>query len=163
MKEGGVYHGVMGRIERFLYRKATACQGQSKEIVDYIKRYEPGKASFLYRNLQHRFVLPNQTPSSRKPFRIVYAGLLGVAQNILELIERVDFKGMGAELHLFGGGNQAVEIEDYVRTHDRGVFYHGSLPKERMREELIRYHASIIPLTVRIRGRYLLNYLICYR
>lgn len=38
MKEGGVYHGVMGRIERFLYRKATACQGQSKEIVDYIKR-----------------------------------------------------------------------------------------------------------------------------
>lgn len=60
MKEGGVYHRVMGRIERFLYRKATACQGQSKEIVDYIKRYEPGKASFLYRNLQHRFVLPNQ-------------------------------------------------------------------------------------------------------
>ena len=79
MKEGGVYHGVMGRIERFLYRKATACQGQSKEIVDYIKRYEPGKASFLYRNLQHRFVLPNHPPSSRKPFRIVYAGLLGVA------------------------------------------------------------------------------------
>ena len=30
MKEGGVYHRVMGRIERFLYRKATACQGQSK-------------------------------------------------------------------------------------------------------------------------------------
>ena len=34
----------------------------------------------------------------------------------------------------------------------KGVFYHGSLPKERMREELTRYHASIIPLTVRIRG-----------
>ena len=75
-----------------------------------------------------------------------------MAQNILELIERIDFKGMGAELHLFGGGNQALEIEDYVRTHDKGVFYHGSLPKERMREELTRYHASIIPLTVRIRG-----------
>ena len=145
MKEGGVYHRVMGRIERFLYRKATACQGQSKEIVDYIKRYEPGKASFLYRNLQHRFVLPNQPPSSRKPFRIVYAGLLGVAQNILELIECVDFKGMGAELHLFGGGNQALEIEDYVRTHDKGVFYHGSLPKERMREELTRYMPPLSP------------------
>ena len=59
---------------------------------------------------------------------------------------------MGAELHLFGGGNQAVEIEDYVRTHDRGVFYHGSLPKERMREELIRYHASIIPLDGSYKG-----------
>ena len=102
----------MGRIERFLYRKATACQGQSKEIVDYIKRYEPGKASFLYRNLQHRFVLPNQTPSSRKPFRIVYAGLLGVAQNILELIECVDFKGDGSGASfIWRGANQALEIE----------------------------------------------------
>lgn len=152
MKEGSIYHKVMGRIERFLYRKATACQGQSQEIVDYIKQYEPGKALFLYRNLQHRFVLPNQSPVSRKPFKIVYAGLLGVAQNILELIERIDFKEMGTELHLFGGGNQVVEIENYMRTHDKGVFYHGSLPKEQMREELIHYHASIIPLTVRIRG-----------
>ncbi len=50
--------------------------------------------------------LPNHPPSSRKPFRIVYAGLLGVAQNILELIERVDFKGMGAELHLFEGATK---------------------------------------------------------
>ncbi len=78
----------MGRIERFLYRKATACQGQSKEIVDYIKRYEPGKASFLYRNLQHRIcIYPNQPPSSRKPFLgFVYARFAGtVAQIILEL------------------------------------------------------------------------------
>ncbi len=45
-----------------------------------------------------------------------------------------------------------MAIEDYVKTHDKGIFYHGSLPKERMREEIVRYHASIIPLTVRIRG-----------
>lgn len=152
IKEGSIYHRVIGCIERFLYCKATAYQGQSKEIVDYIKQYEPDKTSFLYRNLQHRFVLPKQVSSHRRPFKIVYAGLLGVAQNILELVERIDFKGMGAELHLFGGGNQAVEIEDYVKTHDKGVFYHGSLPKEQMREELTRYHASIIPLTVRIKG-----------
>lgn len=152
MRECGVYHKVMGRIERFLYRKATAFQGQSKEIIDYIKQYEPDKVSFLYRNLQHRFILPKQTSSSRRPFKIVYAGLLGVAQNILELVERIDFKEMGAELHLFGGGNQATEIEHYVKRYDKGIFFHGSLPKEQMREELTRYHASIIPLTVRIKG-----------
>lgn len=152
MREDGVYHKVMGCIERFLYRKATAYQGQSKEIVDYIKQYEPDKVSFLYRNLQHGFILPEQASFPRRPFKIVYAGLLGVAQNILELIERIDFKGMGAELHLFGGGNQAIEIENYVAAHDKGIFYHGSLPKEQMREELTRYHASIIPLTVRIKG-----------
>ncbi len=31
-------------------------------------------------------------------------------------------------------------------------FYHGSLPKERMREELIRYHASIIPFDGSYKG-----------
>lgn len=152
MREGSIYHRVMGRIERFLYRKSTACQGQSKEIIDYIEQYEPGKASFLYRNLQHSFALPEQISFPKRPFKIVYAGLLGVAQNILELIEQIDFKEMGVELHLFGGGNQAVEIENYVKTHDKGVFYHGSLPKEQMREELVHYHASIIPLNVRIKG-----------
>lgn len=152
MREGSVYHKVMGGIERFLYRKTTAYQGQSKEIVDYIKQYEPDKASFLYRNLQHHFILPEQTVSPRRPLKIVYAGLLGVAQNILELVERIDFKSMGAELHLFGGGNQAIEIEKYVNAHNKGIFYHGSLPKEQMREELTRYHTSIIPLTVRIKG-----------
>lgn len=97
-----------------------------------------------YRNLQHRFILPEQVSFPRWPFKIVYAGLLGVAQNILELIERMDFKGMGAELHLFGGGNQAGKIEDYVRTHDKGIFYHGSLPKEQMRKELTCYLKFVI-------------------
>ena len=152
IKEGSVYHRVMAGIERFLYRQATAYQGQSQEIVDYVQRFVPGKVSFLYRNLQHDFDLPPQPTISRSPFKIVYAGLLGVAQNILEMIERVDFKAMGVELHLFGGGNQAKEIERYVQTHDRGVFYHGSLPKERMREELTHYQASIIPLAVQIKG-----------
>ena len=40
------------------------------------------------------------------------AGLLGVAQNILELIECVDFKGMGAELHY---------LEGAIKLGDRGL------------------------------------------
>lgn len=69
MKEGGVYHGVMGRIERFLYRKATACQGQSKEIVDYIKRYEPGKASFLLLEFAASFCFTESNPFFSKAFQ----------------------------------------------------------------------------------------------
>ena len=48
--------------------------------------------------------------------RIVYAGLLGVAQDILGIIKNVDFKGLGIEFHLYGGGNQAKEIEEYHIT-----------------------------------------------
>lgn len=152
IKEGSIYHRSMAGIERFLYRQTTAYQGQSQEIIDHIKTYVPEKPSFLYRNLQHDFTLPKRSTPPRRPFQIVYAGLLGVAQNILELIESIHFKELGAELHLFGGGNQAEAIARYVKTHDKGVFYHGSLPKEQMREELTHYHASIIPLTVPIKG-----------
>lgn len=152
MREGGLSYKAMSAMERFLYRKATAVQGQSQEILEYIKLHEPAKASFLYRNLQHDFTIPHEEPAPRHLLKIVYAGLLGVAQNILELIQQVDFKALGAELHLYGGGNQTSEIEDYIKVHDRGVFYHGSLPKEQMRATLTRYHASVIPLKVRIHG-----------
>lgn len=67
-----------------------------------------------------------------------------MAQNILELIERIDFKGMGAELHLFGGGNQALEIEDYVRTHDKGVFIMALCPRNGCVRSL---HVTMPPLS----------------
>lgn len=152
MKDGGVYYRVMSRIERYIYTQSTAYQGQSQEIIDHVKPFAPQKRSFLYRNLQHDFVLPRQDFHPRRPLKIVYAGLLGVAQNILEMVEALNFKEMGVELHLFGGGNQAKAIEEYITEHDKGVFYHGTLPKEQMRNELIHYHVSIIPLTVRIKG-----------
>ena len=152
MKDGGVYYRVMSRIERYIYIQSTAYQGQSQEIIDHVKPFAPQKRSFLYRNLQHDFVLPRQDFHPRRPLKIVYAGLLGVAQNILEMVEALNFKEMGVELHLFGGGNQAKAIEEYIAKHDKGVFYHGTLPKEQIRNELIHYHVSIIPLTVRIKG-----------
>lgn len=152
IKEGSVYHKFMAHIERFLYRKATTYQGQSQEIIDHIKLFVPEKKYFLYRNLQHDFTLPTKEVESRYPFKLVYAGLLGVAQNVLEIIQRINFKELGAELHLFGGGNQTGDIEEYIKQHDTGVLYHGSLPKELIRNELSNYHASIVPLTVRIKG-----------
>ena len=152
VKEGSTYYRVMAGIERFLYRKATAYQGQSQEIVEHVRLYVPEKQSFLYRNLQPGVLTAVHPEPHRPPFKIVYAGLLGVAQNILELIQQINFKELGVELHLFGGGNQAQEIEKFLDGEDRGIFYHGTLPKAQMREELIRYDASIIPLTIPIKG-----------
>jgi len=151
MKRGSIYHKAIAWMERFVYRHTTIYQGQSREIIEHIKSFEPKKPHFLYRNLQPS--VPVVTAhNERKPLKIVYAGLLGVAQDLLRIVERIDFKEMNAELHLYGGGNQAEKIKSYIENHDTGVFYHGYLEKSAMSQELTKYHTSIVPLTVRIKG-----------
>lgn len=151
IREGSLVHRVMAWMERFIYRHASAIQGQSQEILDHVREIVPQKSLFLYRNLQHA-VLRSPVKPMRQPLKIVYAGLLGVAQDLLSLIQQVDFRKIGAEFHLYGGGNQLKEIETYLSEHPTGVFYHGFLEKEAMVEALSGYHASIVPLKVHIRG-----------
>ncbi len=151
IKRGGIMQKVMVFMEKFLYRRNTMFQGQSREIIEHIESIAPNKKHFLYRNLQRSFEIENKTVIS-KPFSIIYAGLLGLAQDVLGIIKNIDFKEIGAEFHIYGGGNQAKEIESFLRNRDNGVFYHGYLEKKHLVEEQIKHHASIVPLTVRIKG-----------
>lgn len=151
MKEGSKMHRIFAAIERFIYRKADGIFCQSNEIIRHIDGYDSPDAKCLYRNLQ-RYKITIDYREKHTPMRIVYAGLLGVAQDILGIIKNVDFKGLGIEFHLYGGGNQAKEIEEYISQHDCNVEYHGYVEKSRMAEELSKYDASIVPLAVRIKG-----------
>ena len=150
--EGSLYHKILLHMERFLYQNASAYQGQSQEIIDHIQTFGYEKPHFLYRNLQPLVVVSNNSVPCRDTFKIVYAGLLGVAQNILSIVKHINFKELGAELHIYGGGNQATQIQQFVNQHDCGIKYHGYQPKETINSVLGQYHASIIPLSVRIKG-----------
>lgn len=154
VKEGSMYHKVLSRMEKFVYKKATAYQGQSKEIIDHIEAFGYNKPHFLYRNLQPHDFQEKESEASpdRKPLKLVYAGLLGVAQDILGLVEHVNFKELGAELHIYGGGNQAEAIETWGKEHDCGVTCYGYRSKEEINKTLSSYHASIVPLAVAIKG-----------
>ncbi len=152
VRENSKMHKLLLWMEKFNYKTASAFQCQSNEIIEHIKGFQPDKEFFLYRNLQHQTSSKSIATKSSKSFKIVYAGLLGVAQNIAEIIRNIDFKKLNAEFHIFGGGNQAKEIEEYIQNNDCSVFYHGYLEKSDMVNELSKYDASIVPLTVRIKG-----------
>jgi hypothetical protein len=140
-------------MERFVYHHASACQGQSQEIINHVKSFGIKKPFFLYRNLQPDVSNVNDNVSiDRSCLKLVYAGLLGIAQDILGMIEHINFKELGAELHIYGGGNQAEAIEAYVKTHDCGVLFHGYKPKDEITHILSTFHASIVPLVVSIKG-----------
>lgn len=76
-----------------------------------------------------------------------------VINGIVFIWENIPFKSIGAEFHLYGGGNQAEKIKEYINKHpDCFVYYHGYVKKEQIAKELSKYDASIVPLTVAIRG-----------
>lgn len=152
LKKGSTNYKILLRMERFIYKHASAIQGQSEEILNHIESFGYNKPHFLYRNLQPQSVSTESTPPDRDKFKIVYAGLLGVAQDILSIITQINFKEIGAEFHIYGGGNQAHAIQQYIEQHDCGVVFHGYQPKEVVNAALGQYHASIVPLTVRIKG-----------
>lgn len=155
VRAGSRMHKILCWIEKSLYRHADAICGQSQEILDHVQSICGNKPSFLYRNLQKVAVsIPTVEKFPRTDgFQIVYAGLLGIAQDILSIIRQINFKQLDCQFHLYGAGNQAEEIADYLKEHpDSNVSLHGTLPKKELSVILPRYHASIVPLTTTIRG-----------
>ena len=160
--------GVMSRgttfdflvaAERWMYRTADAVVGQSSEILARVRQMAPGKSTFLYSNLDKPGPAPQRaiqssaehgdSPGGR--LRIAYAGLLGVAQGVLEICKNVDFDALGAELHIFGEGRQLEAVEHYAAI-TTGIIYRGTLPKHELDQLMPTFDASLVPLTRRIRG-----------
>lgn len=151
INSGRVYD-ALEKFELFLYKKAFLCSGQSQEIVDYITKRNL-KSAYLFRNGVDvsRFREDNFTTVSRN--RLVYAGLLGVAQGVLSICQNIDFKLLDAEFHIYGMGIEADKIESFVRENpNRGVFYHGILTRENIPTVLSSYGGSLIPLKRNIYG-----------
>lgn len=104
ISDGYAYKGLEW-IERLLYRKSYIRLGQSQEIIEHIATYRNTR-TFLFRNgvdtmRYKQYVTRNnktKTPS------IVYAGLIGVAQGIVEICRYVPFRELGIEFHIYGAG-----------------------------------------------------------
>ena len=155
MKVDSLSYRYTARQERKIYRLADAVMGQSNEILDRVRSLEPDKPLFLYRNLSKISSVPKEVKASApapRHLRIVYAGLLGVPQDILSIVRNVDFESVDAEFHIYGGGNQVSDIENEIAVGKKGVFYHGVLAKEQMNRELGKYDVSLIALAKSITG-----------
>ncbi|WP_223032309.1 glycosyltransferase family 4 protein [Hanstruepera marina] len=143
---------LLEKIEYFNYKTADLILGQSEEILSHIKNKFPKKRTFLYRNYPD-FVPPKnrfQQPSEGK-IKLVYAGLLGIAQGIYKLCKELDYSNL--EFHIFGAGPEQKLIESFVRKNDKtSIFYHGEISRNELHSKLAKYDLAIIPLLNRIYG-----------
>src|SRR5690606_8008009 len=144
----GWYYSLLLRMERYCYRNADLVVGQSEEILQHISTFEKGKTFFLYRNIPD-FEAPTITlRSSSEEIKIVYAGLLGVAQGIFEICQRISFID-NVSLHIYGAGPESDKIKNVKNPN---IHFYGELYREDLHNELQNYDIAFIPLIKRIYG-----------
>lgn len=154
MKENSHAYKAMLWCEKYLYRKADGIIGQSNEILEHVAKQPNSGKLFLYRNLQP-YKVDQDYREKGNPLKIAFAGMLGVAQDVFSIVENIDFKELGIEFHIIGGGNQFNLIQQHVQSHpDCNVILHGVVPKDKIVEKYADIDASIVPLTVRIKGAF---------
>ena len=153
LSEKSFLYRALEKTESFIYRKSALCMGQSAQIVEYIRQHG-GKSVYLFRNGVDPGRFP-ETPSRKEggKFRIVYAGLLGFAQGILDICRNVDFAALGVEFHIYGAGGEQAGIERYLAQNPgKGIFYHGKAGREEIPGILSQADATLVPLVKNIFG-----------
>lgn len=143
---------LLEKIERFNYKHANLVLGQSNEIINHVTSLFPEKDTFLYRNYPN--FVPPKTPksvASKGKLKMVYAGLLGIAQGIYKLCEKLDYSNV--QFHIYGAGAEQNKIQTFISNNpELDIIYHGEISRDKLHKALIEYDLTIIPLLNRIYG-----------
>ncbi len=149
----GFLYKRLENLERFLYAKSFICMGQSQEIINYIESHGASK-TYLFRNgVDPQRFIGNIATAKKNNLKLVYTGLLGVGQGILDICKNINFNELGIQFHIYGSGVEKYEIERFLRNNpERGIFYHGTVSRNEIPLVLNEYSATLIPLARNILG-----------
>ncbi len=143
---------MLEKIERFNYKHANLVLGQSNEILSHVISLFPEKDTFLYRNYPD-FAAPkiSERNTSKEKLKIVYAGLLGIAQGIYKLCKELDYTHI--QFHIYGAGAEQNKIQTFISENpELDIIYHGEVSRDKLHKILVEYDLTIIPLLNRIYG-----------
>ena len=154
LKKGTFSHKVSLIMERFIYKKASLVLGQSNEIISHIKTIILGKKCFLYQNFpKHDTESFELNINENQSIKIFYAGLLGVAQGVLTMCEKINLQNLNVELHIFGDGAEKISIQEFIKTNSNSnIYFHGMLDRKELHAQLQLMDVAIVPLKTRIYG-----------
>ena len=145
----GRFYSLLEKIEQWNYNLADKIIGQSEEIIEHIK-LKVSKPTTVYRNTP--FFKEYSEKGKSDSLKIVYAGLLGYAQGILNLCKHINFKELGVELHIYGAGMEEKEILKHIKDSKDFIFFHGSVTSNEIKKCIRKYDIALIPLLNTIKG-----------
>lgn len=158
LKKDSFSHKFSLFLERYIYKKATLILGQSNEIITHVHTLFSDKKCYLYRNFPDHNVSVIELSRSlgteeNQPIKIFYAGLLGIAQGVFELCQKIDLKGLNVELHIFGDGAEKTQLEALISSEkEQRLFFHGMLDRTELHQRLNSFDIALVPLKTRIYG-----------
>ena len=143
---------ILEKIEHYNYKTSNLILGQSEEILNHISSIYPEKDSVLYRNFPIvNTAKSNNLKNTNSKIKIVYAGLLGVAQGVFKLCQKLEYSQI--EFHIYGAGNEKENIENFIKNNPNlPITYHGEVTREKLHKVILEYDITIIPLLNRIYG-----------
>src|SRR5690554_1368855 len=151
MKEGLSFK-FLEKIEKFNYNNSDLILGQSREICQHIN-HRVKTSTILYRNYPKFKINSNFIDNSSQEIHIVYAGLLGVAQGVVELCKNISLP-KNVVLDIYGNGAEKADLIAFINQNpDKNIFYHGELSRTELHNVLTqKSDYAIIPLINRIYG-----------
>lgn len=146
----GVFYFFLEKIEKLNYSLADKIIGQSEEIITHVSKITK-KKSIVYRNVPKykEYAVKEKKNGNLK---IVYAGLLGYAQGILQICEGINFKDLGVEFHIYGAGMDEEKIDEIAKSAKKNIFFHGSKSSTEIKKIIRNYDIALVPLKNRILG-----------
>lgn len=144
----GFYYSLLERMELFCYKKAGLILGQSEEILTHVSKRTPLKTTLLYRNIPDFEPPAISERVTHGPIKIVYAGLLGVAQGLSEIFKHTNIPPH-IEFHIYGDGPDLAQLETPKNLQ---LIFHGTVTRELLHKELVHFDIAFIPLANRIYG-----------
>ncbi len=152
----GRFYSLLEWVERTMYKNADAILTQSQETLEHIAAITPKKPLLVYRNLDLPSPFLNESAVfDKKTFKIVYAGLLGVAQGVFNICKTIDFKRLNIALDIYGAGNERDAIAQFIAENpDCNITLKEMIPKREVPKMLANYHATLIPLVNHIEGAF---------
>lgn len=147
-KKNSIYQ-IINYLEKYLYKQATIISGQSEEIIADISQYN--SSTFLYRTgVDTNLFQPHyqdfiaENANTLPPIRIVYAGLLGIAQGVLAFCQQVKLPS-SISFHIYGEGAERIEIATYLAENEhKNIFLHESLSQQELANILPTFDIALI-------------------
>ncbi len=150
VKKGKLY-SVLEWVEKTNYKLADSILTQSVESKVHVEGFNLNKPITVYRNVPR--LCKNPVKEKNQKLRIVYAGLLGYAQGIYEICEKINFKELDIEFHIYGAGMDESAILKYTQENqDSNIYFHGSVSADKINDELLKYDFALVSLKTHIYG-----------
>jgi len=150
------FHKTLLRYNQWLCERADLLVAQNQEIADFLQRENPEKPIILMRTAVdcERFRPMQKAPDQQgEPVKIIYGGVLGMAHGMLQVCQQVDFRGLGAELHIYGSGCERKQIATFLNRYpERGIYLHAPVRPSQMPQLLQQYDVALVAQRHRVFG-----------